>query len=187
MEVKICSLNLCLGLANKKDLVKQIIIQEKIDIMCVQETELKSNMDHNLLSFPGYNFESEKCSSKSRVGTYINSSMKYVRRSELEEVDCHIVILDISSKPALRIINLYRSFNPPNNMSARDFFNIQLQTVKRAITNNTVIIGDFNLDLTKKGIPSYAFAPYFDDLDLGFDEINIAQLVDFPTWTRTVS
>jgi hypothetical protein len=105
--------------------------------------------------------------------------MKYVRRSELEEVDCHIVILDISSKPDLRIINLYRSFNPPNNMSARDFFNIQLQTVKRAITNNTVIIGDFNLDLTKKGIPSYAFASYFDDFDLTFNDINMAHLVDF--------
>jgi hypothetical protein len=88
--------------------------------------------------------------------------MKYVRRSELEEVDCHIVILDISSKPDLRIINLYRSFNPPNNMSARDFFNIQLQTVKRAITNNTVIIGDL--------VPSYAFVPYFDDLDSAFDD-----------------
>ena len=186
MEVKICSLNLCLGLANKKDLVKQIINNEKIDIMCVQETELITNLDHNLLSFPGFNFESEICTSKSRVGTYINSSLKYVRRSELEGVDCHIVILDISSKPDLRIINLYRSFNPPNNQSAREFFNCQLRTVRRALTSNTVLIGDFNLDLTKKGIPGYAFASYFDDLDLTFDELNLAQLVDFPTWTRTV-
>jgi hypothetical protein len=70
----------------------------------------------------------------SRVGTYINSSLKYVRRSEPEEVDCHIVILHMSSKPDLRIINLYRSFNPANNLSAREFFNIQLRTAKRAIT-----------------------------------------------------
>jgi hypothetical protein len=49
-----------------------------------------------------------------------------------------------------------------------------------------MLIGDFNLDLTKEGIPVYAFAPYFDYLDLVFDEINLAQLVDFPTWTKTV-
>ena len=94
--------------------------------------------------------------------------------------------MDISSTHDLRIINLYRSFNPPNNQGAREFFNYQLQTVRRAITSNTVLIGDFNLDLSKKGVPGYAFAHYFDDFDLMFDEFNLAQLVDFPTWTRTV-
>ena len=57
MSYNIATLNLCLGLPNKKNLVKEIIINEKIDILCLQETELRINFDHNLLSFPGVNYE----------------------------------------------------------------------------------------------------------------------------------
>ena len=38
MDYKIATLSLCLGLSNKKNLVKEIIINEKIDILCLQET-----------------------------------------------------------------------------------------------------------------------------------------------------
>ena len=68
MVVKIATLNLCLGLQNKKSLVKQIILQEKIDILCLQETELNINLNQNLLSFPGYCYESENNPVLSRVG-----------------------------------------------------------------------------------------------------------------------
>ena len=32
--------NLCLGLSNKKDLMKEIITAERLDICCIQETEI---------------------------------------------------------------------------------------------------------------------------------------------------
>lgn len=54
MQTKIGTLNLCLGLSNKKDLVKKMIIDEKIDILCLQETELEINVDQNLMSFNGF-------------------------------------------------------------------------------------------------------------------------------------
>ena len=72
MGIKIGTLNLCLGLANKKNIVKQLIIEEKIDILCLQETELNINLNHDLLSFPTYCFESEINKNKSRVGDYIH-------------------------------------------------------------------------------------------------------------------
>ena len=187
MVVKLGSLNLCLGLQNKKDIVKQIIKSEKIDIMCLQETELITNLDHNLLSFPGFNFESEKCTSKSRVGIYVNNAIDYVRRSDLERVDCHVIIIDVGPNPCLRVINMYRSFNPPNNQDARTFFFNQLQLIKHAITRNTLVMGDFNLDLAKRGLSSYAFNAYFNELDQVFEDLNVEQLVDFPTWSRTVA
>ena len=43
MEIKIGTLNLCLGLQSKKELVKQTILLEKIDILCMQETELNKH------------------------------------------------------------------------------------------------------------------------------------------------
>ena len=42
---------------------------------------------------------------------------KYKRRTDLEGVDSNLVIIDIlSKKDPLRLINIYRSFNPPNNI-----------------------------------------------------------------------
>ena len=39
--LKIATLNLCLGLKFKKDFVKNILLENEIDILLVQETELE--------------------------------------------------------------------------------------------------------------------------------------------------
>ena len=186
MVIKIATLNVCLGLTNKKDLVKQIILNEKIDILCVQETELNTELCHNLLSFPGYSYESEKSSIKARIGTYVSNAVKYVRRLDLEIEDCHVMIFDVLSKPNLRLINIYRSFNPPNNTNPREFFNKQINLIRQVITNNTMIVGDFNLDWSRKGHNGYAFNTYFGDMESAFEGHVVDQLVNFTTWTRTV-
>ena len=54
MELKIATLNLCLGLKYKKLMVEQIINSNKIDILCLQEVELEFGFSENLLSIPGY-------------------------------------------------------------------------------------------------------------------------------------
>ena len=77
----------------------------------MQETEIEINLDHNLMGFPGYNYESEINKTKSRVGTLIKSNLDYVRRSDLEDSNSHLVIIDVKANPRMRIINIYRSFN----------------------------------------------------------------------------
>ena len=47
-NLKIATLNLCLGLKNKKDLVKEILMSNEIDILAMQEIELESNFDCNI-------------------------------------------------------------------------------------------------------------------------------------------
>ena len=49
-QLKIGTLNLCLGLKNKKDLVKDILMSNEIDILAMQEIELESTFDTNLLN-----------------------------------------------------------------------------------------------------------------------------------------
>ena len=44
-QIKIASWNLCLGLMNMKNYVTQLIMDEKIDICCLQEIDLKPNID----------------------------------------------------------------------------------------------------------------------------------------------
>ena len=53
-KMKLASWNLCLGLANKKDLVSKIIKENEIDICAMQEIDIPAGYDTNILSFKGY-------------------------------------------------------------------------------------------------------------------------------------
>ena len=59
-NLKIGTLNLCLGLKYKKDLVKSILTMNSIDILCLQEIEINHDFDCNLLNIPGYTLETEQ-------------------------------------------------------------------------------------------------------------------------------
>ena len=125
-SIKIASLNLCLGLRNKKETVKQLIQENSISVLCVQETEIPVNFDTNLLTFKGYSYESKNNLCKSRVGIYVSNELSYVRMNDLELPDMHIVIIDVCDSNKTRIINVYRPFNPPNNRSQSEYFESQL-------------------------------------------------------------
>lgn len=186
MGIKVASLNMCLGLPNKKILMKELIIENKIDIMCLQETELDPIIDCNLMSFPGFCYESENNDTNARVGCYISNKINYIRRTDLEGLNSHLLIMDIKSEKDLRIINIYRTFNPQNGMSPREMFDNQLKLINDAMTNNTLLLGDLNLDWQKKGHANYAFKNYFEEFDRILEQHNLIQMVNFPTWSRSV-
>ena len=48
----------------------------------------------------------------------------------------------------LELKNLY--INPQNGLTARDAFGIQLRVINDAQTENTIVLGDFNLDYAKR-------------------------------------
>ena len=98
MELKIATLNLCLGLRTKKEEVKKLILENQVDICCLQETDIEQSFPLNILSFSGYNYEGESNTKKARAGTYIRDNLSYFRRSDLEGVDSHLVIVDLLTK-----------------------------------------------------------------------------------------
>ena len=186
-SIKIASLNLCLGLRNKKEAVKQLIHENNISVLCVQEAEIPVNFDTNLLTFKGYSFENENNLCKSRCGIFVSNEISYVRMNDLELPDMHVVIIDISDSAKTRIINVYRPFNPPNNQTQIEFFEAQLNLIKRNTTQSTIIVGDFNLDQSKSFDVSYSHKKYFESLRAAFEPINLIQLVSFPTWSRVIN
>ena len=60
-----------------------------------------------------------------------------------------MVVIDILGSPQTRIVNLYRPFNP-KQMPELTFFCNQVSKLDELIINNTIIPGDFNLDLNKE-------------------------------------
>ena len=188
MKINLGTLNLCLGLTNKKEIVKRLINDENIDILCLQETELTNNLDHNLMSFPGYVYETENNDECSRVGCYLSTRVTYTRRTDLEGKNAHLIVLDVKANKDIRIINVYRSFNPINYHSPYEFFKYQMDLISEAYnTKNTILLGDFNLDWDKKDLINYPFKRYFEYMDEKLIEKNLVQIVTLPTWSRFVN
>ena len=162
-------------------------MENEIYILVMQETELEPDFDNNLLNIPGYNFESENNMFKKRVGVYINSSIKYERCTVLEGLNSHTIIIDLISKNKnkKRMINIYRSFNP-NEETAKELFVRQLEILKNAFNNNTVILGDLNLDYKTRFDLTYQRKNYFELFEEHLGRFNLLQLVTFDTWSRLV-
>ena len=184
---KIASLNLCLGLKNKKEEVKRLIIDNEIDILCMQEIEIQSNYPIALLSFSGYNFECENNDLKARCGIYISNSISYVRRLDIETENLHVVIIDLNDQSKTRIINLYRTFNPQNGQTQKQFFETQMLSIENLITANTILLGDFNLDHKKRFDITYSHKHYFTTLNNILHTSNLTQVVNFDTWSRFIN
>ena len=186
-KLTVSTWNLCLGLVNKKNIVKNYIENYNIDIFNVQEIDTDSDYPNRLLSFPGYNIEVESNEVKSRVATYIKDNINYNRRPELEGKNSNLLIIDIEQEPRFRIINIYRSFNPQGGMHQKEKFRYQLQLIKNAINTKTMIVGDFNVDDGKRLDVDYAYSNYFNDIDETFSEFGFIQMIDFVTWSRVVN
>ena len=179
--IKIATLNLCLGLKNKRDLIKDILVRNKIDILALQETELEPSLDLNLVNIAGYKFESEINEYKQRVGFYIKNIIDYRRCPNLEGINNNLIIIDVlREKNSVRIMNIYRSFNPPT-VTAKELFTTQCDQIRSAFVNNTVVLGDFNLDYNKRNDVSYANADLFEIFDERLDDLNLFQLIKFNT------
>ena len=186
-KITIASLNLCLGLKNKKEEVKRLIIENEIDILCVQETEIQLDYPINLLTFSGYNYESESNNLKARCGIYVANSISYVRRHEMETKNIHVMIIDLNDQLNTRIINLYRTFNPQNGQTQKQFFEAQISSIANLITPNTILLGDFNLDHKKRYDINYSHKHYFTILNNLLQTSNLIQIVNFDTWSRFIN
>ena len=121
----------------------------------MQETEIRKDIDQNVLKISGYNLEIEKNSTKSRVGIYVSNAISYVRRTDLEGTDSNIIIIDLEGKIKTRIINVYRSFAPSTGMSQRENFKYQLSLIKKAFSNMNCVLLITYIYLTKAHCASY--------------------------------
>ena len=59
----------------KKQMVEQILLENTIDILCLQEVEVENGFDLDLLSLRGLDLEMENNEVKSRAGIYIAKTL----------------------------------------------------------------------------------------------------------------
>ena len=125
----------------------------------MQEVEIEKDFDCKIIKIPGYVLELEDNQDKKRVCVYIKENLKFLRRTDLEVVNTHVMVIDIECRSGItkRLINLYRSFNPIGH-SAKNFFIKQVDLISQAFDNNTVMMGDFNLDYNRINDVTYSHA-----------------------------
>ena len=111
-----------------------------------QETEIPFGYPEGILNSGNYNLELETNSVKKRVGIYIQKDIDFLRRKDLEKVNCHIVFIDVTACTNFRLICVYRSFRPKGLISPTAFFETQISLIRGALTSNCYVLGDFNLD-----------------------------------------
>ena len=105
----------------------------------------------------------------------------------MEGENAHLIIIDVlnGKKSRKRLINIYGSFNP-NGESAKDLFVRQLNLIKNAYNNETVLMGDLNLDYKKRSDVNDPRKDYFELFEEKLGDLNLLQLVNFDTWSRLV-
>ena len=59
----------------------------------MQEVEVETDFDVELLKLPGYILELENNTVKKRVGCYIRENLKYRRRNDLESLNSLVIII----------------------------------------------------------------------------------------------
>ena len=186
MPIKIATWNLCLGLFHKKDYVRSLLYENEIDVFALQEIELSPDIDTENLKIRGYSLEVENNNKKRRVAIYIRNTVTYKRREDLEKVNLHLIILDIETSPASRIITIYRTFNPQDATTPRENFRKQLSIINEATTSATITLGDFNLDENKRYMNDYPQRNLFLDFDEIIGHHQYTQLVQEVTWERSI-
>ena len=184
-SLRIASWNLCNGLSNKLQYVKHVINEECIDILILQETEIKANYDLNLLDINGYHSEISNSSGTKRMVTYIRNSVEYKRIQE--KIDSNVVLLELSNKYTVaRLAGIYRQFKQVENRTQLQTFKLQLQHITHFIDGNNsfILIGDFNLDYNKRDVQNYAQRRIYDELLEMCIAFDLLQLIKEVTWSR---
>ena len=97
--------NLCLGIANKKEIVTDCLNENNIQVCCLQETEINQGFPEEILNCNNYILELEMNTTKKGTGIYLNKNVKYIRRRDLERENMHIVIVDVTIVKCIIIIN----------------------------------------------------------------------------------
>ena len=87
------------------------------------------------------------------------------------------MVIDILGAAKCKIFCVYRSFQPLGFMSPDSFFETQIEIISNALTTDSIILGDFNLDARMSNVPKYQRKIPLEKLNTFALNANLHQLV----------
>ena len=186
-NISLCTWNVCLGARCKLSIIKDLLNDNKIDVLCVQESEIKSEENLDEYQIMNYSLEAEIVSAGFKIRTvmYIKSDISYRRINQLEKADSHQIVIKLL-KANVVVTSLYRTYQLTVHQDHVAAFKDQISVLDRILQqeNKVIILGDFNLDQNKRSDPSYHHSRLYElwkDLEITHQ---LVQLVNFTTWMR---
>jgi endonuclease/exonuclease/phosphatase family metal-dependent hydrolase len=189
-NINVCMWNLCLGLQYKLNYVREILIKDDVDILCLQETEIEEGLDMNVLKINGYELETNLADNTIRTAVNIKTTLNYegmINRG----LNQNIIVLKIIQKnlPYLFISAIYRPWKNIKNLSQENAFKNQINQMKRLIPKNSecIVLGDFNINYAKMNNRNVVNRTLTQILKNLVENHSLEQMVSFKTWSRTVN
>ena len=140
------------GLFNKKDIEAEILLDHDIGLLCLTETFLPKDIPSSHLNILGYHFEEKRRDEVQGggVGIYINESLNYVRRNDLEikNFECLFIEICFPFSKSFIVGVLYRP--PDSSLHLSKDFNTDLDKTITSLNKEIIILGDLNCDYMKK-------------------------------------
>ena len=97
----------------KKHHIAGLLVEHKIDILCVQEAEIKPNDDTSLLNIKGYTVEIEEGiqMEKHRTMLYEKNPNRYLRQIQPKKPGAHLILLKIECENKILChSSIYRTY-----------------------------------------------------------------------------
>jgi exonuclease III len=185
--MKICTWNVCLGARCKISIIKELLVKNQIDILCLQEVEIMNEEDTDAYEMENYSLEIETVSTpfKKRTLMYIHNTVAYQRMLDVEDSDSHVIAMFLP-KQDICIASVYRTYQLTTKLDHHSAFVDQIGVIEELLHKGkkSVILGDFNLDHNRRGDPSYHHSRLYELWKETETRHQLLQLVDFPTWSR---
>lgn len=177
-NLKLYVLNVC-GFLRCKDELENWVCSIRPDILCLTETHVTSDISDHEIYIKNYN-ASRTDSNTHRTGgvlIYVRDSIKFKRKYIAAVEGTWIELIKININNGITICNLYRS---PSSLVSK--FCIDIAKVAEDLNdgNELLIVGDFNIDVSKNS--NYG-KKLLKDLKL----LGLTQKVRLPTRCTTTS
>lgn len=181
--MKISSLNLCLGIKNKIETIRQTKEIISSDIIFFQETELSENDIECSYSIAGFKSYPSLNKPKSRLCSFVKNNINH-------RVLCaqNLELTKIETKD-IQVFGLYRPFKIAENRSYQSYLQEITEWIKSnlSINKHIVIIGDLNLDYSQRLNTSHRNFNLLQQWITFTDCLSLTQTVTDHTWSRTIN
>jgi exonuclease III len=134
-NIKICTWNLCLRARCKVPLNKVLILENSIDVLCLQEIKINKQDDQNFYNIENFLVEFEGISDNYQICTliYISTRIHYRRKTKLENDNSHTISLKLT-KQGVMLASLYRTYKLTSYQRHHVAFEEQISVIKTFAT-----------------------------------------------------
>ena len=185
-KLKIASWNVCLGVSNKLEYITRLLNSDQIDVLFIQEAEIRNQTNIEFYKVKNYTLiiSNTLPDGKARLCCYVKNDVKF----QVNTVQNNVIELISIKISDLTINGIYRPFRTPHHNNQVEYFTDLINGMRDIQrTKYNFLIGDFNLDSSKRNEQNYQHHHLHDLLDDYLDDHNLIQIESDFTWTRIVN